>query len=455
MNYFNNGFHFFQPQIFNLASIDGKAACEFPFLYFQTAILYKLFGEHEFILRLITITIASTGFYCLFKLLLLILEDSLYALFFTFLFLSSTVLLYYTNNFLPDASAFGFCLIGWYFFYQFYLDGNKKNAAWLSMVFFMLSALLKVTYFINPIAALASILTVGFLKERLGLIEVLRRNIVLISWFSIAVVLVIIWNWYALTYNATYHDNYFRTQTNPIWILDKKGISNVWGAISKYWFNKYYYNSTFHVFTALIILGIFLIKKADTKLLAVAIFTTLGSLAYFLLFYAQFGDHDYYFITLLPGLIFLVISSFVTLRNKFPTALNSFFSKLALLVLCVLSLNYGRKKLAERYSKPETLYSQIGTQLAGTRSVIDSLGISANAKIVILADKTPCGGLYFLNRQGWNIADTTDFSKNKLASCLENGADYAVITDRKYVSFLHKGVQISEKDGIIIYKLKP
>ena len=67
-NYFKNDFHFFEPQVFNLGSFGGKAVCEFPILYFFTAFLYLIFNEHEYFLRLITLSISSLGFFYLFKL---------------------------------------------------------------------------------------------------------------------------------------------------------------------------------------------------------------------------------------------------------------------------------------------------------------------------------------------------------------------------------------------------
>ena len=85
-NYYKNGFHFFEPQVFNLQSTDGKAASEFPILYYLTALSYLLFGEHEFMLRLLTLSIVSFGFFFLFKLLILLLKDIFYAIVFCFLF---------------------------------------------------------------------------------------------------------------------------------------------------------------------------------------------------------------------------------------------------------------------------------------------------------------------------------------------------------------------------------
>lgn len=61
--------NFFEPKNLNLASEGGKAVSEFPILYYLTACLYFIFGEKEFILRLINVSIVSVGFFYLFRLL--------------------------------------------------------------------------------------------------------------------------------------------------------------------------------------------------------------------------------------------------------------------------------------------------------------------------------------------------------------------------------------------------
>lgn len=223
-NYYNNGAGFFEPQVFNLTSTEGKAACEFPVLYFITAQTYKVFGEHEFILRLITIIIVSSGFFALFKIMIHILEDILYALLFTCLFLSSTILLYYTNNFLPDAGALGFILMGWYYFF---LSKNRINKYILiSFLFFTLGSLIKVTYFVNPIAAAASVMVSDVLPEKKRM-EAIRIRSYLWLAFLVSSLLVISWNLYAIHYNAVNKDFYFLVSARPVWSMERKSIAEV------------------------------------------------------------------------------------------------------------------------------------------------------------------------------------------------------------------------------------
>ena len=452
-NYYKNGFNFFQPQVFNLQSTDGKGASEFPILYYLTAIAYYVFNEHEFILRLITLLIASTGFFYLFKLLYTFLDDLSYAVGFSFLFISSTVLLYYTNNFLPDASAFGLTLIGWYFFFAFIKDMNNKQLLLKCFIFFTLASLLKVTYFINPTTAILSIIIYGLLKKA-GLKRTLQNNIKPLIYFILSLIVIFSWNLYVSYYNNINNDHYFLIQPRPIWSISKDQIAEVWEYMTNYWNTSYYYATTFYVFLILIVTGLLFFKKTERIILIPTFILTIGSICYFMLFFAQFKSHDYYFIALIPGILFLVMNSFIALKNKFPVWINNFIPKLFLLTLCIFSLNCAKGKLIQRYEKKDDLYANIGSELAKTRHYIDSLGISEKAKIIILTDQTPNGGLYFINRPGWNIRDTTKNSLIALHNSIKSGADYIIITDKKYIFKGFIGTKIGEENGILIYKLK-
>lgn len=450
--YFKNGFHFFQPQVFNLQSEEGKAACEFPLLYYIAALLYQLFGEKEFVLRSITLIIASSGFFYLFRLLSVLLENLFYALAFTFLFISSTVLLYYTNNFLPDASALGFTLIGWYFFFSFFSRREKRKALVAGFIFFSLASLLKVTYFINPVAAMLAVVVLD-ISTGSGIRNSLRSNLMPMAVFGLSLITVVGWNIYVLYYNNLHHDNYFLIRSNPIWSLDRDQIAVVWDHISNYWYSKYYYQSTFHVFLLLVVAGVLFVRNSERKLLITSIILAMGSLAYFLLFFAQFRSHDYYFIALIPSIILLVINAFVALKNRFPLWVNHVVARILILGLCLLSLNYAREKMIQRYSVTDDFYDVIGPRLAGVRQYMDASGIAGDAKIVIITDQSPNGGLYFLNRPGWNIPDTTASGKSALKSYISRGAEYVVLTGADNNVFGYIGTKTGGFNGVQIYKI--
>ena len=401
---------------------------------------------------MLTLIISSTGFFYLFKLLYKLLDDAVLAMAFTFLFLSSTVLLYYSNNFLPDASAFGLTLIGWYLFFEYLIGSRRKRTVIICFFFFSLASLIRVTYLINPISAVLSIFiydisTGGDLKRAF------RQNILPFILFSSSAILVLAWNLYVVHYNKVNNDYYFLVQARPIWGIARGEISFVWDHITIYWYHSYYYHRTTQFYFFIVIASLLFLKNAKKIVLIPSIFLLVGSTCYFLLFYAQFKDHDYYFIAILPAIILTVINSFICLRCKFPKIVNRNVVKILLIALCFLSLRFAGEMLAERYKNKGDSFAIIGSKLATTRQYLDSLGISTKAKVIIVTDETPNGGLYFINRPGWNIKDTTQESMGLVQKYISEGAEYILFTEKKFVDDKFTGQKIGEKNGISIYEL--
>ena len=290
-SYYNNGLIFFEPQVLSQNSIDGKAIGEFPILYYITASLYHLFGQHEFILRLLNILLVSFGFYYLFKLLMIVYSNLVYALGFTFLFFSSTILIYYTNNFLPDAGALGLTLMGWYFYYIYFVERDKTRSFVISVSFFTLASLIKVTYGLNLAAALLSLLIIEIIVNKA---KKFKKLVPYILAFLVSITIISGWYIYVIHYNEANSVDSFLTTISPIWDLKTSHIFNVWDYVSNYWYTKYYYESTLHAFGLIIICGFFFIKYGNRTILLFSATTTLGGIIYAILFFSQFSAHDYF-----------------------------------------------------------------------------------------------------------------------------------------------------------------
>ena len=150
-NYYH-GNSFFQPSVHNLGDDgSGKTASDFPLIYYMLGQLWKIFGPSEFMYRLLVIILSFTGLFALFKSTEKILKDSLWALSIVLILLTSTILVYYTNNFLMNVPAFAFALGGWYFFLLFYQKEQNKHL-YFSMLLFGIGGLLKTPSTISYIA---------------------------------------------------------------------------------------------------------------------------------------------------------------------------------------------------------------------------------------------------------------------------------------------------------------
>lgn len=452
-NYYRHGFHFFEPQIFHLQSIDGKTACEFPILYYLTALSYLIFGEHSFILRIITLTISTVGFIYLFKLTQLFIKDILISLPLSLMICSSSVLLYYSNNYLPDASVFGLTMIAWYHYFKFTnLPDCQKNLHY-AILFFFFASIIKITYLINPIAAILSLILVSYQKQKsIKAVFFEHRKILLYS--VLLFLLILSWNIYQWWYNHIHQASYFLVKPNPIWDLNNSEIWEVWGYMKNYWFSQYYYQTAFHFFFLLIFAGFFLkSKNYALKLNIVLLFV--GSFSYFMFFYIQFKNHDYYFIAFLPLLILLCIQSFLKFIGRFPKFVLSNYFKLFLFILFMLSFRHSEKKLSERFdTKKSDLFADISKKLAHTREFLDKKNIPVKAKFIIYTDLSPNGGLYSIKRPGWNIEENSEKGKSFLKSYLQKDAEYIIFTDSTFIINEIVSEEIGVENKNYIFKLK-
>lgn len=453
-NYYLNGFDFFHPALFNLSSIDAKGACEFPLIYYITALLYSIFGEKEFILRFINLLIFYIGLYHVYKMSFELVKDYFYALLIPLFILSSVSLVYYSFNFLPDPAALGLTFSGWYFVLKYRKNAQKKSL-YLSLFCFTLSALIKVTYFINPLAVLGLCLFEFFFLKKLDQ-ENKKRLVKTMKLIGFSFVLVLCWNIYVIWYNLKYESFYFTTSAMPFWNLTSSEKIDVWRNIIGEWYKKYLAQSSMHFLVLIIGFLLFSIRKIDKIILIVILFLLVGNLVYFFLFYVQLKYHDYYFLLFYPLVIFILILGIQTLIQVFQNKIFHVALKLILTIVVLSGMNYARMKVSERYQNGSDLYSSVGFALKKSEKQIIKLQIPSDAKILVAPDLTMNGGLYFLKRKGWKIDSIQMLTADRIAKYKKNGASYlfCVNSDLDTNEFINMSEKrILKTSELSIYKL--
>lgn len=450
--YYNTGYDFFHPALFNLKNGNGNAACEFPITYYITSLFYGLFGKNFYFLKLLHLVIAYVGIYFIIQVAKQILKDGLYAIILGFSLFTSTIFNYYSFNYLPDIAALGFTFIGWYFI-QTYFRNQQTKTVITAFSFFTLGGLIKVTYMINPLSIIVFGLSLFILKNKTFPTNFLKK-ILLIGFISSF--MVFLWNVYMLYYNAKNNTTNFNTKALPIWDINQKEISIVIDHITEYWYSSYFYPSTFHLLLILCIISVVFYKKRDNNLSILCAILLIGSVAFFILFFSQFKDHDYYFLTFLPLFILLLIHGIKSFSNLTSNFFIHSIAKIVLLLLVIKGINYAKDGLTNRFKTVKDIYSEAGLSVRENEIGLHALHIPEKAKCIISTDLCPNGALYEMNRMGWTLQDTTEFTSKNIHDYQKLGAEYIVLiskmdTQLKIADSI--GQKIYQRNNFHVYKL--
>jgi 4-amino-4-deoxy-L-arabinose transferase-like glycosyltransferase len=142
-NFYENGYNFFYPQIDWGGNLAGYCQTEFPIYSFSVAILYKFFGVHESIGRLLSIIFSLIAIYFFYKLCLEITCDKKLAFWSSFFYTIIPTNIYYSRTFQPESLVLMSAISGTYFFYKWIKNDHKKYL-FISSLLICLACLVKV-----------------------------------------------------------------------------------------------------------------------------------------------------------------------------------------------------------------------------------------------------------------------------------------------------------------------
>ena len=255
-----------------------------------------------------------------------------------------------------------------------------------------MGSLIKVTYLINPIAFIVYFIFLQLIQRNT---VSSKRNITSIyKWGAINLLLTGSWNAYMLYYNQINDSHSFNTSILPIWELNTESIAQTWDYIMNYWYTSYFAHSSFHLILVIFVFQLIYLKRSTITFSLLTGFMFIGSITFGILFYAQFKDHDYYFLTFLPFIILLVINGVNTFKNLIKEMKYQRLVQIILLMIVIAGINYSRNKLDDRYHIGMTTYSQTGLILDEHRVLIEQLDIPKNAKIILAPEPSQNGGFF-------------------------------------------------------------
>lgn len=443
--YKDNGMDFFNTGSYSLDSIDGKGVCEFPLHYYLIAWIETLFGEHILFLKYWNFILSTTAIFLFYKIVRSYISFTPIPIFLSLVLYSSTILQYYQNNYLPDSSAWSFSFIGLYFALK-YLKQEKNKWAILAFVFLTWASLLKPTFLLVSFSISAAF----FFSSPEPIFQKFKKHKVWFLLQCVNIALTLAWVYYMKWYNAVYNNYYFLTHITPYWQLSIEDRASVWNMIQHYWY-AHYYPKPFHWIGAfLMVFGWISYKKSDKFIYYISVFSFLGSAAYFILFFKQFRDHDYYFILISFSIFISILNAFIVIYNH----LKNEKMKWALAALLCIGLIHGalrvESQLDGRYHlKDHVYFTRVYTSILASKSDIQK-AIPMNKRVVVYPDNSVNGSLYALERYGWTIPNAEEsYVKERLdlLGFYEGDQIWILITNPESVEQNYLAEFLGEKKG--------
>lgn len=438
-NYYRDDLKFFKPRIYNRQTGgEGYTAGEFTGTYWLAALCYKISGGvHVGFLRGIHLLIFFGGLFGLFKITYHFLESVWLAFCVALLFFAAPVLTFYANNFLPDAPAFGFLLMGWAMFFD-YTKTNKRSRFWWAFAFFTLAGLMKITMLMSVVAlGLVFVLEwsawVKFAEQKL-----FPKPLQTLVGFALVFGLVGAWYVYLQWYKAHHGNDYFFAQLKAIWSGEDMNLLVYTLYRTLFFWSKYYFFPLVHILLMPLIVVVFLGRRSPGNLLyALSLFTFAGALAIYLMWFYQFIDHDYYIISLYINPVFLLLSGLVILKNNFQNIYNSLFFKILFIIFLFINIFYTKTTMNDRYGG--YMDYSLNEQLAEPEfhAYMNELGITQDAWVISVPDGSPNGTLCLLDRPGFTEwIDRTGSRPNVevIRDWHTRGARYLIVNSPDYLN---------------------
>lgn len=450
LNYFQHGMIFFLPEVHHLVAdkgVSGYTATEFPLLYFIHAALWKVFGVHEFIPRLVNGALLLAGLFSIFKIISRRL-NIFWGIFLPLLFFTSPIVAYYSISFLPDSPAFGIALISLFCFDEFTENQNYKYLHWFISLS-IIAGLLKVT----SAMVFASVFMI-FVFEKAG-VRFLKNNEKIFNrgykdllLLVVTVACISAWYFWAMHFDEI-HDSYISdSRILPIWNMNQEEILQVMRDV--YEINWYQFLSphTTFIFLFLFAAVIFLKSKVNKYLWTMTMLLFAGTISYILLWFAVWGRHDYYMFPI----FFLFISTVITLgdylKNNSPSLLDSKILKTIFILFFSYNTWYCSNNIRMRYGIEvgDPVYTSTNLE-AGFWSwfawdhnqkwkayeTIESynrkLGIHSDDLVISVPDESICISLYLMNQKGWTKFGNHFDEPGAIEKKIQLGAKYLLVGD--------------------------
>lgn len=442
-NYYTGDASFFLPKtqsvVYNSTAI---APGEFPLMPYLAALLYKIFGFNESWFRLLTFVCSISGLFLALALAQRLIRDRYLALSTALLWMSSSYLLYYTTNFLPDSVSLACLIAAFYVLLRRYPDIPPR--AWIGFAIFgALALLLKTSAFFLYAPSVFFLLWHTWRKA--GTVKALGRPLL---FSAIPAGAMGAWLLYAHHLQDKYHSNVFVLGTKA-----PAAFSDYRAALDRFFehFGGYYDSSILIAAAAGMLLLIVFRKKAPLLLNLTWISCLAAWLVFFYGMCRNADHHSYYHVTFFFLFFVFFLAVFITIRRM---ELSS-GARAGILGAIIVLFVYNTFQVKSTFDKVAYTPYLIEPAWYGAPQQLEAMGIKPSDKLFSCDDPSPNISLYLMQHRGWNAMK--DYWSDYLIPALKD-CDYAVLTDTSIVQKPDLKMYFGEKVGAIknlqVYRIR-
>ncbi|MGB8310515.1 MAG: glycosyltransferase family 39 protein [Halobacteriota archaeon] len=437
-NFYHNGFNILYPQIDWGGAGPGYVETEFQLVPFLTAVLYQLFGVHDYVARLVAISFSILSIYLIYKLSYKYFTRNV-AIFSALFFIISPLNVYTSRSFQPE-SAMVFFSLGSLYFFDAWIEKERWGAFALASFCTTAAFLVKIpTIFLG-----VPLLWLVYTKYRWHLFKEWK----LYLFAALALIPPILWYYHAHLLFLHYGNTF------GIWTLtDTEGWNAKWGSL-EIWFSSAFYNNYLLRLSGIVltpigftlfILGVF--QKVKSRREYVFHFWLLSILIYFIVLARGNWIHDYYQLPLVPVAAIFMGKALAMLLGVKQEKKIGVFALLAVTLLMSVSIF-----LPPLYKIDDAQHE------AGP--AIDKL--TPKGALIIAGDGYAPTLLYYANRKGWLIAPE-EWTPHKIETLKEQGANYFVtsrvaylkndVKNKQFYDYMSEKFPVVEGTNYIIFNL--
>jgi hypothetical protein len=438
----NNGLNFFKPETFTynhqfphgytIPSQESVTAVDFPIHDYVVAVIMKLLGTGEpWVFRLYIVVYSFLGLFYLFKISKLLTDSVLKSLLVVILGATSPLFVYYQGGFLPTIPSLANAFIGIYFYLKFIY--TKKDSTFNVSVLFLTLGALSRTTFVIPLIAVFSVEILRALQNKSKISPKLTAFFLSVS----SIFFYVFYNSYLREQHGSIFLNYMLPPRSFQEVID---ILNV---VKNQWLLQYFSTTHYLIFGILVLFAsiAFFRKKINinqeniTGLLLISVML-IGCISFSALMLRQFIAHDYYFLDTFFLPIMLVIAFVLSLIPRFDKRWKKLvFVFCIVLVTIPLILNATESQSSRRVSGNWDRVATTVSNFHGAEQYLDSLGVPADAKILVIDAYAPNIPFLLMNRKGFVVMST---KKDKIKRALTWNYDYVVVQNQYFVSDVYR-----------------